>query len=234
MSRIRVAPPVWLYLHGFASSPRSKKAVAFERWGAARGTPMRALDMRVPSFEHLRVSAMRETVVRAIDAVDPDDPGRARAVIVGSSLGGFMACHVAAADPRVVALFLMAPAFRLADVWRARLGEATLSRWRDEGSLEVDDHATGGRSRVDYGFFAELATLDRQLPDLRMPVCIVHGTRDDVVPIETSRELASGRPNVELLEVDDGHELAESLPRILALADAFFARDSLGLDLKGA
>ncbi len=46
------------------------------------------------------------------------------------------------------------------------------------------------------------------LPD-GAPVLLVHGTRDDVVPIEGSRRLArTGTPGlVRLREVDDGHRL---------------------------
>lgn len=43
-----------------------------------------------------------------------------------------------------------------------------------------------------------------------VPVWLVHGTRDDVVPIEHSRRLArTGTPDlVRLIEVDDDHSLA--------------------------
>lgn len=46
-----------------------------------------------------------------------------------------------------------------------------------------------------------------------VPVTIVHGTRDDVVPIEDSRALArSGTPSlVTMLEVDDEHRLSSLL-----------------------
>lgn len=45
-------------------------------------------------------------------------------------------------------------------------------------------------------------------PDV--PVTLVHGIHDDIVPIEDSRELArTGSPElVEFVEVDDGHRLA--------------------------
>jgi pimeloyl-ACP methyl ester carboxylesterase len=53
------------------------------------------------------------------------------------------------------------------------------------------------------------------------PTIILHGTRDDVVPIDGSRELAARDPNVKLLELDDGHELAGSLPELLGAVMAF-------------
>jgi len=46
-----------------------------------------------------------------------------------------------------------------------------------------------------------------------VPVVVVHGTRDDVVPIEDSRALSQtgSQPLVELVEVDDEHRLASLL-----------------------
>lgn len=208
--------PRWLYLHGFASSPQSTKARAFQAWGAERGLAIDALDLRVPSFEHLRLSAIKARVREAIGGE------RDRAVLIGSSLGGLTACRVAEDDPRVCAVLAMAPAFHLADTWRTTMGESAWERWRAEGTLEVDDHATKAKRRLDFGFVEELATLDAEPADVRVPVLIVHGITDDVVAIERSRTWARGRPHVHLVEVDDGHELGRSIPRILAEADAFF------------
>ena len=52
-----------------------------------------------------------------------------------------------------------------------------------------------------------------------VPVLLVHGLRDDVVPIEDSRALAAtGTPSlVRLVEVDDDHRLEASKPALLDL-----------------
>lgn len=216
--------PTWLYLHGFASSPSSRKARAFVAWGAARGLTIEALDLRVPSFEHLRFSAIKARIRGAIDAGGgADRTGRARAVLIGSSLGGLAACRVAEEDPRVCAVLAMAPAFQLVPRWRARLGGEAWEAWRREGSLEVDDHATNTKSRVDFGFVDELEAQDAGLPDVRVPTLVVHGTNDDVVDVARSRDFARGEPHIRLVEVDDGHELTASIGRILSEAEAFFA-----------
>ncbi len=220
--------PIWLYLHGFASSPASRKAQAFVAWGAARGLRIDALDLRVPSFEHLRFSAIKAKVRAAIDAAGgPGQEELARAVLIGSSLGGLTACRVAQEDPRVCAVLAMAPAFQLVPRWRARLGERAWEAWRETGSLEVDDHATNAKAQVDFGFVAELAELDLGLPDVRVPTLVVHGTNDDVVDIAGSRDFAGDAPHIRLAEVDDGHELTASIDQILSEADIFFA--SFGL-----
>lgn len=220
-----ISGPAWLYLHGFASSPASTKARAFQAWGKDRGLAIEALDLRVPSFSGLRFSAIKRRVREAIDAHSEGSRGgdHARVVLVGSSLGGLTACRVAEEDPRVCAVLAMAPAFRLAERWRARIGQDAWDAWRSAGWLEVDDHATKQKARVDFGFVEELEALDAGFPDVRVPTCIVHGTNDDVVPIDRSREWASGKRHVRLVEVDDGHELGASIPRILTEAGRFFA-----------
>ena len=211
--------PCWLYLHGFASSPASRKARAFVEWGQARGIEVRALDLRAPSLEHLRFSQIMRRVRDAIDA----EGERGRVVLVGSSLGGLTACRVAEAEPRVAALFLMAPAFRLAERWRARLGEEAFERWRRDDAIEVTDYVTGKKTTVDHRFVTELDELDGGWPDVRVPTCIVHGTGDETVDVELSRTWASGKKHVRLVEVTDGHELGASIPRVLEEATLFFA-----------
>jgi pimeloyl-ACP methyl ester carboxylesterase len=207
----------YLYLHGFASGPSSKKGMAFDAHFAARGVAIDRLDLRVPSFEHLRLSAMIEAVRAAIGP---------RAVVFGSSLGGLTAARVAERDPRVVALVLLAPAFQLAARWREALGEE-LEDWRRTGWREVLDYTTGGRARIDYGFYDEVAALDAGFPEVAVPTLILHGRRDDVVPIERSREFAASRPHVRLIELDDGHELVASIPALLEASERFL--DGLSL-----
>lgn len=212
--------PTFLYLHGFASSPASSKARAFVDWGKPRGLDIRALDLRVPSFEGLLFSAI---VARVREAIDAAGGPRARVALIGSSLGGLTAFRVAESDPRVCAVFAMAPAFRLVERWRSSLGDNEWQKWWREGFREVDDHLTKAKAKVHFGFVEELETLDVGYPDVRVPSCIVHGRQDDVVDVERSRDFSREKRHVRLVEVDDGHELVASIPRILAEADTFFA-----------
>lgn len=206
----------FLYLHGFASGPASKKGVAFAERFAEWGVPVDRLDLRVPSFEHLRLSAMIDTVRAAIGG--PRD----RAVVLGSSLGGLTAARLAEQEARVCGLVLLAPAFDVVGRWREQLG-AEWEVWRQTGWREVDDYSTGGRSRIDYGFIEDLLATDVGTPDVRVPTLILHGIHDDTVPIEHSRRFAAGRPHVELIELDDGHELTASIPRLIDEAARFLS-----------
>lgn len=211
-----MSTPRFLYLHGFASSAGSKKGVAVAEHFAARGLAIERLDLRVPSFEHLRLSAMIDTTRTAIGGASD------RAVLIGSSLGGLTAARVAERDPRVSALVLLAPAFQLAARWRNQLGPA-YADWQRTGWREVTDYATGQPARVDFGFLEDVDRVDVGHPDVRVPTLIIHGVHDDAVPVEHSRQFAAGKRHVRLLEVDDGHELTASLSRILAELEGFLA-----------
>ena len=207
-------------MHGFASGPGSRKGVALAEHFAARGVDMVRLDGRVPSFERWRLSAMIDVIRGAIgDASD-------RAVVFGSSLGGLAAARAAELDARISALVLLAPAFRIADRWPARIGDEAFRAWETSGWTEVHDHTTGRPARMHFDFIRDAREVEARSggwPDVRVPTLIVHGVRDDVVDPALSRTWASGKRHVRLVEVDDEHELATSIPLIIAQAEEFLA-----------
>ena len=212
--------PRWLYLHGFASGATSYKGLAISDHFAQRGVAMERLDLRVPSFERLRLTEMVASVRRAIG--DDHD----RAILFGSSLGGLTACRVAEEDPRVCALVLLAPALRIMERWRERLGEKGWNAWQTTGWLDTLDYISKTMSRIDFGFAEDAAAFDERgggFPDVRVPTLIIHGVNDPVVDIALSRAWSAGKRHVQLIEVDDGHELAASLERIKSEAERFLA-----------
>jgi uncharacterized protein len=123
---------VILYLHGFASGPNSTKGVTVERHLRARGHDVERLNLRLPSLEHLRFSAMTAHVEAKLSP---------STMLIGSSLGGLAAARVAERDARVTALVLLAPAFTLVDRWRARLGDEGWRAWQESDALDIEDYA---------------------------------------------------------------------------------------------
>ena len=218
--------PRFLYLHGFASGPESSKGRALAAHFEAKGLHLERLNLRVPSFEHLRLSAMIEETRNRISGQGSGEGkgDRDRAVLFGSSLGGLTAARVAEEDPRVSALVLLAPAFRIIERWRMRLGDDAWGHWRTTGWLATEDYGEKRMSRVDYAFAEEAEAIDARSdgwPDVRVPTLIVHGVNDPIVDVNLSRTWAHGKRHVRLVEVDDGHELGASIDRIKAESDRF-------------
>jgi hypothetical protein len=207
----------FMALHGFASSPRSKKNVALADAFEARARTLHRPDLNRPSFGTLSFSAM----LAELDRFDRDIAPAAWS-IVGSSLGGYVAALWAAAHPeRVERLVLLCPAFELARRWSTLLPESELSAWKATGTHSFDDWAARPTS-LHYRFVEEAMTIE-PMPEPRCPIRVIHGRRDERVPIETSRRFVAHDPaRRSLVERDDGHELLSDLGWLTSEVLSFF------------
>jgi pimeloyl-ACP methyl ester carboxylesterase len=205
------------YLHGFASSPASRKARVLGERLAARGLTLHVPDLRRPSFPRLSHDAM----LAAVDALDAETKTASssssvagdddRWVLVGSSLGGHVTSLWATQNPgRVRALLLLCPAFDVPTRWRSMRGAEAMARWERDGFLpHADDQ--GVPQPLHWGFFAEACRHDPR-PQPEAPTVVVHGTKDTVVPLSSSEAFVAAAPDRRrLVVVDDDHELGASL-----------------------
>jgi hypothetical protein len=93
-------------------------------------------------------------------------------------------------------------------------------------SPEVFHYGDQIMRRVHYGLIED-ALRYPPVPDFTQPALIFHGLRDDVVPIEQSRDFMATHTNAQLLELESGHELLDVLERILTEALPFLLYDSI-------
>lgn len=196
-----------LYLHGFASSPLSRKARFLQERFAERGIRFEAPDLARGDFFHLTISKQLEVVRAAADGVRP-------LIVIGSSLGGYLAALYAAEHKNALEhVILLAPAFGFHDLWVERLGPEEIRRWRDSGKLSVFHYGTGGEADLSYDFLQD-AEKYPPYPDCQAPTLIFHGTHDDLVPAANSVRFAAEHKNARLVEVNSGHELTDVLDEI--------------------
>lgn len=212
------------YLHGFASSSLSTKGQALRRYYAGRplagAKPGGDVELHTPELNHPSFAELTYTgMLAAFDAYDAES-GAGAWRLIGSSMGGWVASRWAQLHPeRVDRLLLLAPAFDFVERWPVLLGAQAFARWREHGSLPLLD----GQKQLVNVHFELYRDAERQpaRPEVTCPTIIIHGTRDDVVPIASSREYAAAHANVTLVEVDDDHLLTSSLPRIEQIVDEF-------------
>jgi uncharacterized protein len=204
------------YLHGFASGPSSTKAQFFARRFAERGTTLDVPDL-APDFTHMTIGSMLAVVDGILD--------RAPTVLLGSSLGGYLAALAAARRPdRVPALVLMAPAFGFVARWAASVGERTMAAWRRRGTLPVYHYALRREVPLSIALLDEAAPFEAE-PDPPCPALVLHGRRDDAVPIAAGEAFAARRPDRRrLVAYDAGHELVEVLEPMWTETAAFVDR----------
>ena len=203
-----------IYLHGFASSPASAKALLFRARLAALGVELEVPDQNQPDFRGLTVS-------RSLALLEDRIPAGERGVVFGSSFGGYVAALFATRHPeRVAALVLLAPALNLARLLRDRYGDAALDAWRRDGQVEVDHPAFGRPAALAYDFQADAERWAEVPVDLRCPTVILHGVHDVEVPPAGSERLACGHPEVELVLLDSDHSLEDVAERVWSAASA--------------
>ncbi len=196
----------YAYLHGFASSSQSYKGIELEKRFQQQGLEFLRPDLNAPSFARL-------TYTDALSAIDEFFDGRERPLrFVGSSMGGYLAARWAELHPEDVdALVLLCPGFSLTERWPDIVGIDAFDRWRETGSIEMED-AKGTVVPLHWEF-VEDALRHPAVPEPQCPITIVHGVRDEVVPIESSRKYAA-REHVTLIETEDDHGLADSVDTI--------------------
>lgn len=190
-----------VYLHGFASSPQSSKARFFARRFAEAGVEFSAPQLDGGDFEQLTITSQLNVIERAV--------GAGPAVLMGSSLGGYLAALFAARHPeRVERLVLLAPAFGFYERFRARLTAAQLAEWKQKHRIMVFHY--GSKTEQPLGFsLLEDAVAYEPVPDFRQAVLILHGIQDDVVPLAGSQAFVNTHPNAKLHTVASAHELTD-------------------------
>ena len=198
------------YLHGFASSAQSSKATFFANKLAQHRIAVETPDFNLPDFSTLTITRMVDQVTEAVDH-GGDEP----VVLMGSSLGAFVAVQAALRSPSTVGkMILLAPALDFGGNRMRQLGDRGIEEWRRTNRLEVFHYAYGRIMPVHYELYADARRYDCMSAALALPVQIFQGRRDDAVDPATVEAWATQRPNVELHMLDDDHQLLSSLEYI--------------------
>jgi pimeloyl-ACP methyl ester carboxylesterase len=200
------------YLHGFASGPSSRKACFFAARLRDRGIKLEILDLAQGDFRHLTITGQLELIGARLD-------GRP-AVLIGSSLGGYLAALYAAEHPEIERLVLLAPAFDFNRLWRHGLGPERLAAWKRHGSMAVFHYAENREVPLDFEFIEDAARFPA-FPRLTQPTLIFHGTQDPIVPISNSLLFAAAYSRVRTRRLASGHELTDMLDTIWLESENF-------------
>ncbi len=194
-----------VYLHGFASGPQSSKAQFFRARFEELGVPFQIPQLDEGNFETLTVTRQ----LRVIEAAVRED----RVVLMGSSLGGYLAAAYAARHENIEKLVLLAPAFQFPSRWRARFEGEEMAEWKRRGSKPFYHYAFKAEEPLGYQFVEDAAQYEDE-PDFRQPALILHGTRDDVVPPQVTVQFAASHVNATVHLLESGHELTDVMDKL--------------------
>lgn len=199
----------YIYLHGFASSPNSDKAVYF----SDRLPSLQVLDLNQGDFSHLTLSRQ----INQVAATFSNEP----VTLIGSSLGGLTAAWLAQKYLQVQRLVLLAPAFGFLAHWLPKLGKEQLQQWQTQGYLSVYHYGERRSLPLHYNFVTDAVQYRDENLQRPVPTLILHGLQDETIPIAASRNYSQTRPWVELIELNSDHALMDAMPEIWQITQRF-------------
>ncbi|NJN57041.1 MAG: esterase [Leptolyngbyaceae cyanobacterium SL_5_9] len=198
----------FIYLHGFASGPRSAKAKYLGDRFQSLNINLQTPDLNQDDFTHLTLSRQ----IQQIQAAFPPTPQPV--TLIGSSFGGLTAAWIGECQAQVKRLVLLAPAFQFLAHWLPKLGKEQVQSWQTEQYLSVYHYGAQQMLPLHYGFVTNAVQYEETKLQRSLPTLILHGRIDEVIPIQASRSFANQRPWVKLVELDSDHALADVQPRI--------------------
>lgn len=205
-----------VFLHGLSSVRAGEKSEALARHVSARGRPFWRFDFRghgessgVPG--QVTLTELMEDARCVLERSGP-------AVLFGSSLGGLIASWTAAQHPELVrGLCLLAPAIGFVPRMAAHPREQDMILVASSGQeIRLSTKVLDDARRYD----------EDQLPTrLRCPVLVIHGAKDDTVPLQYSERFFDRLQSEDrdLWVLPDGdHRLNEPIREILTRYEEFF------------
>ncbi len=181
--------PIGVFLPGFASDMQGSKSQLLAQHAQRLGRSWLRFDYRGigrsdGDFAGLSISRYLEDVEAILALVAPRP-----LVLVGSSMGGWVATLAAQRYPqRIRALLLIAPAYNFIQDYFAALPTEEQKDWQETGLRHWQLGPYGPRFPLAFGAVEDAAAYDllRHPPRLAIPTLILHGSADDAVPLQRS------------------------------------------------
>ncbi len=205
----------YIYLHGFASSPQSAKARYISDRFSSLNINLTIPDLNQGDFSSLTLTRQLEQVAAEIDA------SPSPVILIGSSFGGLTSTFLAENNSKIEKLILLAPAFNFLSHWLPILGEEELKKWQSEGFKSIYHYAENDYLPLSYDFVVDLEKYEEEKLERTLPTLILHGRRDEVIPIQASSHFAAKRPWVQLIPLDSDHSLGNVMAEIWQAINQF-------------
>jgi len=100
-----------------------------------------------------------------------------------------------------------------------------LEQWERTGFSPYFHHGLNQEIKLNWNFM--ISAREMSWPEIKHPTVIIHGKSDDIVPIDSSRKIAESSYNIDLIEVEDGHRLVNSLQYIPIAVEKVFSKKGL-------
>jgi pimeloyl-ACP methyl ester carboxylesterase len=208
--------PTVMFLPGFFSHMQGTKALWLEKCCRERGQAYVRFDYRGHGesdgkFEDGNITDWLNDTLLVLDQIADK-----RVILVGSSMGGWIALLTALARPKSIAGLVgiaSSPDFTRS-IWEERMNESQRKVMTEQGYILQPSDYQDNPVMIRYNLIKDgekHLLLDKKSLDINFPVCLVHGKKDSDVSWEKSLALQTliGENQCELILVPDGeHRLS--------------------------
>jgi len=208
--------------HGLAASKDSPKYIELARRCKELGIPLVRFDYR--GLGESDGGFLESVTTKRMDDLDAvinyveDVLGIDRVGVFGSSLGGFLSILRASADVRVGSAVILATPFNLVELVESRIETGGFE------SPEMEDIAPMFlKDLMDLGL-----DMDVTLRRVNCPTLVIHGSSDEVVPVEDAQMIhmwLRGKKQVSIIEGGDHvFSVPHHLDKVMTLSMDWFSK----------
>ena len=168
-------------------------------------------------FEDSTISKEVEDLGSVLDAV-----GERPILFVGHSMGGAVGVLRASADPRIVGLVSLAGMVHTRAFAEREFGDVTPGA----GCMWEDEDCPLSQAYLDD--MNAIDTVVERGADISVPWLLVHGSDDDVVPLQDSRDIVARAPQAQLVELAGADHVFSDDPGPMVEAVVSWVKKQLG------
>ncbi len=190
-----LSSPVIILCHGSTTSKNNSTNRRFEKIFNEQKIATFRFDLfghgeSEGDFENITISEAVNDILNAIKFVK--EKGFSKLGLIGSSFSGASSLMVASKTSDLSVLALKSPVSNYLDKELQKRTKKEIEKWKSDGFI-IRIYGKGEKRKLNYSFFEDFKNNDgyKASETIKIPVLIVHGDKDESVPIEQSKKTAS-------------------------------------------
>jgi hypothetical protein len=225
--------PIVILSHGLSSSKDSRTYLGLEKILNNHKISTFRFDFfghgeSEGKFEDITISEAVDDILKAIEFLK--ELRYSKIGLFGSSFGGLASIIAASKRKDLFVLVLKSPVSNYLGKIIAKESKEEMETWKERGFIYYLA-GDGQRQKLNYSFFkgAEKVNGYEIAEKINLPTLIVHGDRDEIVPIEQSKKLAGLIKNCKLEIIkgaDHRYSAPEYFKKMLNLISKFIIKNS--------
>jgi dipeptidyl aminopeptidase/acylaminoacyl peptidase len=225
--------PIIILCHGFSTSKEGRTYARLEEILNDKGISTFRFDF----FGHGESDGKLEeiTTLEAVDDIQNaiiylKESGYNKIGLVGSSFGGMASIIKAGKTNELYVLALKSPVSDYLGLFHTRVDKEEIKKWKKKGAIDITG-VEGESRKIGYAFYEEAEKIKayEAAQKIKIPTLIVHGDKDETVPIEQSKKTASLIENCRLEIIEGGdhrYSKPEHFEKMLDLISDFIIEQS--------